>query len=168
MKILSIDQSTTHVGYCIWDNKNYIESGVFEISRPTSKKKTTKSKTKNKNIDEEYQYVYKGFDFIVSLINKYQPDLIVMEEVFMGKNASVLKKLATLKGMVLGYCKALEINTSVVYPTTWKSFIKVHSERDKEKQDVLNYFKILYKKEITKDDESDAIGIGYYYVNKYL
>lgn len=165
MKILSIDQSTTRIGYCLWDNKNYVESGVFEISRPTSKKKI---KTKNKNIDEEYQYVYKGFDFIVSLINKYEPNLIVMEEVFMGRNAAVLKKLGTLKGMVLGYCKALEINTSVVYPTTWKSFIRVHSEREKEKQDVLNYFKSLYKEDITEDDESDSIGIGYYYVNKYL
>lgn len=156
MKILSIDQSTTNVGYCIFNNKDYIKSGTILVHKPSQKKKY------------EYEFVDKSFSIIIDLIDKYNPDVIVMEEVFAGKSNGALKLLATLKGMVIGYCKGIGINSEVVYPTSWKSSLKIHSKRDKEKVDVKNFFQSKYNIIIEEDDESDAIGIGYYYVNKYL
>lgn len=156
MKILSIDQSTTNVGYCIFDNQEYIESNVIKVHKSNEKKQN------------EYDFVNKSFQIIINLINTYNPDILVLEEVFAGKSSSVLKQLATLKGMVLGYCYSIQLETCVVYPTQWKSFIKINGGRSKEKQDVINYFQNKYNIEIKKDDESDAIGIGYYYIHKKL
>lgn len=156
MKILSIDQSTKNVGYCVFNNADYVKSGTIQVHKPTQKKKY------------EYEFVDKSFLIIATLINEHSPDVIVMEEVFAGKSNGALKLLATLKGMVIGYCRGIGINTEVIYPTSWKSFLKVHSKRDKEKVDVKNFFQSKYNLVITEDDESDAIGIGYYYVKKYL
>lgn len=154
MKILSLDQSTTNVGYCIFNNQEYVESNVIKVHKSNEKKQN------------EYDFVNKSFQIIVNLINTYNPDVLVLEEVFSGKSSSVLKQLATLKGMVLGYCYSIQLETCVVYPTQWKSFIRVSGGRSKEKQDVLNFFEQKYNIIINKDDESDAIGIGYYFINK--
>lgn len=154
MKILALDQSTTNVGYCIFNNQEYVESNVIKVHKSNEKKQN------------EYDFVNKSFQIIINLINTYNPDVLVLEEVFAGKSSSVLKQLATLKGMVLGYCYSIQLETCVVYPTQWKSFIRVNGGRSKEKQDVLNFFEQKYNITINKDDESDAIGIGYYFINK--
>lgn len=156
MKILSLDQSTTNIGYCIFNNKEYSTSGLIPVHKSAEKKKC------------EYDFVDKAFSIIVKLIDTHKPDVIILEEVFSGKSASVLKLLATLKGMVIGYCKGIKLKVEVVYPTSWKSFLKIHSNRKNEKEEVKNFFQKEYNIVIKADDESDAIGIGYYYVNKYL
>lgn len=155
VKILSLDQSTSNVGYCIFENKNYKISGCEEVHKSTEKKTS------------EYEWVDRAFNIVNNLIVNYQPNIIVMEEVYAGKNMNTLKLLATLKGRIEGYCLANNIKTDIVYPTSWKSFIKINGKRKGAKLAVKDFFSQKYNITIKKDDESDAIGIAYYYVNKF-
>lgn len=154
IKILALDQSTSNVGFCIFEDNIYKISGCLEIHKDTEKKQY------------EYEWVDRGINIVINLISTYHPDVVVIEEVYAGKNMATLKWLATLKGRIEGYCLSNKIKTDIVYPTSWKSFIKANGKRAGAKLAVKDYFSQKYNLAIEKDDESDAIGIAYYYANK--
>lgn len=154
IKILALDQSTSNVGFCVFENDIYMISGCSEVHKDTDKKQY------------EYEWVDRAFNIVINLIVTYKPNVVVMEEVYAGKNNAVLKLLATLKGRIEGYCLSNKIKTDIVYPTSWKSFIKLNGDRAVAKLAVNDYFSQKYNLSIDKDDESDAIGIAYYYANK--
>lgn len=153
IKILALDQSSSNVGFCVFDDKKYKISGCEEVHKSTEKKQY------------EYEWVDRAFNIVINLIATYQPDIVVMEEVYAGKNNAVLKLLATLKGRIEGYCLSNKIKTDIVYPTSWKSFINLNGKREGAKLAVKDFFSQKYNLAIKKDDQSDAIGIAYYYAN---
>ena len=152
--ILALDQSTSNVGFCVFDDKKYEVSGCKEVHKSAEKKQY------------EYEWVDRAFYIVINLIATYKPDFVVIEKVYAGKNMATLKWLATLKGRIEGYCLYNKIKTDIVYPTSWKSFIKLNGKREGAKLAVKDFFSQRYNISIKTDDESDAIGIAYYYANK--
>lgn len=73
IKILALDQSTSNVGFCVFDDKKYEVSGCKEVHKSAEKKQY------------EYEWVDRAFYIVINLIATYKPDFVVIEEVYAGK-----------------------------------------------------------------------------------
>ena len=140
-KIMSIDQSTSKSGYAIFTNRQLAEWGII---RPTKKN----HKQKNKR-DEK--------------IEKENPDLILIEDVYMKKgkkfNIDTHKKLSNLQGMLIAYFVLNSLEYKIISPNSWMN--KVVGINHCSKEDTQNFLNKKYSI-VFKEDEADAIAIGLY------
>ena len=147
MKILSMDQSTRVTGFAVFEDGQYIKSGVIDLH-------------KIKNTDERSKQM--GLE-ICKLIEEYKPNEIIIEEVAMQSNASTLKKLARIQGMIIGFATAHNIPTHILEPSKWRSVLcykqgpKVTREELKEQS--FNFVKNKFKLELI-EDEAEAVCIN--------
>lgn len=103
---------------------------------------------------------------ILHLLEKYKPDIIVIEKLNVSRNMVATRCLSKIIGVVYSYSI---LNRDVFYyeiqASQWRKQIGIQSskrKRDEYKQLSIEYVKNNFNKEVT-DDESDAIcaGIGY-------
>lgn len=146
-KILSFDQSTKLSAFSWWINGQYIESGYIDL---------------HKNTDTPDRVRKMGIE-LCNTIDKYKPDIVVIEEVAQQNNAQTLKLLARIQGIIIGFCAAHDIDTYIVEPTKWRSQLgfklgpKV--KRETLKSQAIQYVKDTYGLELG-EDECEAICIG--------
>ncbi|MBN1923055.1 MAG: hypothetical protein JW892_17545 [Anaerolineae bacterium] len=135
--ILALDQSTTHVGWCVGEGLDYVESGVFI---PTGKE------------DTRLMAIY---GFVVRMLNRHKPDVLAIEEPAGDRgNRRVDRLLGELKGFVkaAAYSNGLKPGQiAIVYPTTVKA-TGVH-------KNALSMASAICGKQVTSPDEADAIGV---------
>ena len=91
MRIVSLDQSTRCSGYAVFEDGQYIESGVIDMNK--SKLET------DKRSFEMAKEIWK-------IIKKYKPQEIILEDVQQQTNPKVIVTLARLSGMIIGYAEA--------------------------------------------------------------
>lgn len=103
---------------------------------------------------------------ILHLLEKYKPDIIVIEKLNVSRNMVATRCLIKIIGVVYSYSI---LNRDVFYyeiqASQWRKQIGIQSskrKRDEYKKLSIEYVKNNFNKEVT-DDESDAIcaGIGY-------
>lgn len=103
---------------------------------------------------------------ILHLLEKYKPDIIVIEKLNVSRNMVATRCLSKIIGVVYSYSI---LNRDVFYyeiqASQWRKQIGIQSskrKRDEYKKLSIEYVKNNFNKEVT-DDESDAIcaGIGY-------
>lgn len=103
---------------------------------------------------------------ILHLLEKYKPDIIVIEKLNVSRNMVATRCLSKIIGVVYSYSI---LNKDVFYyeiqASQWRKQIGIQSskrKREEYKQLSIKYVKDNFNKEVT-DDESDAIcaGIGY-------
>lgn len=163
MVVLSVDHGTRS-GYCIFENNEYVESGVVTLNNINS-------------LRQAQSEFYQIFSF-------YKPNVLVVEKInisgakFGGTNVIKLAQLQAILLLLadLFKCKVVEVN-----PTSMKKSITGNGRAEKRevaeciaKQWSLNpnhiCEPIFYKrKEGIKKylaDESDAIALGTYYLKK--
>lgn len=152
-KLISLDTSTSCTGWCVFINGTYSKSGVID------KKKIKDGKLRLKEMCSA----------ILSFIAKEKPDIIVIENTVVTRNAEAQRMLTMILGVVYGYCITYDIDYYLLRPTEWRSLIskeKKGRKRDELKLWSINKVKDLYGIDIS-DDESDAILIGTALLNKY-
>lgn len=159
--LLSLDTSSTKTGWAIFKNGIYKESGVLDWNHI-------------KETDNRLQLMYIK---IVQHIEKYQPDILVIEKDVVGSgkrlNMSTINTLIKLIGGIWAYCIQLNMDTTmnnsngdfkIFYteytPAEWRSLvgIKEHN-RDKCKEASIKRIKDIYNLDVD-DNEADAINIG--------
>lgn len=103
---------------------------------------------------------------IINLLKEYQPDIIVIEKLNVGRNMVATRCLSKIIGAV--YCYSI-LSDDVFYyeiqPSQWRSKIGIQSKsrkRDEYKRLSIEYVKNELGIDVS-DDEADAIcaGIGY-------
>lgn len=103
---------------------------------------------------------------IIELLEKYKPDIIVIEKLNVGRNMVATRILSKIIGVVYAYSI---MNGEVFYyeiqPSQWRKQLgmqKAGRKRDEYKQLSIQYVKDHLGKEVN-DDEADSIcaGIGY-------
>ncbi|MGL5582687.1 MAG: hypothetical protein ACRDCE_17190 [Cetobacterium sp.] len=164
--ILSLDQSTSCVGWSVYTSGEYVASGIFE---PDGLQVNDK--------------LFNVFMQVKSLISEHKADVVTLEDIWLneareakgnvfksnksfGDNVAVHKVL----GELLGACKmaamASKVNRVVVVsPQTWKSRFKITGKgwyRDKQKEAAIKYAEQISRKKITTNDEGDAVCMGYW------
>lgn len=157
MKFVSIDSSTNCSGWSVFIDGKYTKSGVI------NHKKTDK-----------YE---KLFSMIQSLLlefeyGNFKDSLLVICEtpVMVTGNAETQRLLSAILGSIMGYCIEHNIEFQEMRPSEWRKYIKSKDEAVPRKRKELkewskNKVKEMFNKEVS-DDESDAILLGYAYIEK--
>ena len=143
----SLDQSTKLTGWCIWENGEYKISGVINHE-------------KIKDINQRFDYMVKD---IFSLLDRYNPVVIYIEDTALQKNAKTLKDLSQLQGTIIGYCKAKNIDIQIIKPSEWRKQLGFKQgsgiKRTDLKKQCFEWVKNTLNIE-RSEDEVEAIGIG--------
>lgn len=149
-RLCSIDSSSSKTGWAIFDNGKYTTSGVIDLHS----EKDSEKRVENMCIQ------------IIELLEKYKPDIIVIEKLNVGRNMVATRILSKIIGVVYAYSI---MNGEVFYyeiqPSQWRKQLgmqKAGRKRDEYKQLSIQYVKDHLGKEVN-DDEADSIcaGIGY-------
>ena len=150
MKILSLDQSTAKTGYSIFIDSELKSYGMIRPSKKLSN-------------DNKISMLIRLSEFI----KKENPDLILIEDVYMKKgprfNVHTHKILSNMQGMIISFCVLNNFDYEIIHPTTWKT--RVVGKEKLSKADTQSYLKNKYNKTF-KEDEADAVCIGLYFLLK--
>jgi len=146
MKLIGLDISTRITGYSIYVDKELTESGTIDLH-------------KMKNTEERQVYMANN---ILSLLEKYKPDVVYVEDTFVKGNVETSMKLMMMIGSVFGWCSFNDVVFHKIKPSAWRSTIGIsigNKSRNELKDADIEYVLNKYGVECT-DDEADAIGIG--------
>ena len=150
-KLMSFDTSTQSTGYAIFVDGKYRRSGCIQISD-------------NDKLTKMIEHIY-------SLIIHEDPDIIVVEEMVVVRNAQVARHLTMILGAIFGKCLDNGIYYSSIRPTEWRKLIdpgKKPRKRAELKEWSIQKVKELFDIDGISDDIADAILIGQAYINKWL
>ena len=149
MRVVSMDQSSRCSGYAVFEDGEYIASGIIDMSK--SKLDTDK----------------RSFEMAKELwkvIKKYKPQHLILEDTQQQNgNVKTVIILARLAGMVVGYAEAHNIETHIVLPSKWRAALSYKQgakvKRQELKQQSINYVKEHLGLELV-EDEAEACTIG--------
>ena len=143
----SLDQSTKLTGWCIWKNGNYEISGLIDFS-------------KIKDSEIRFDNMSKNITF---LLDKYNPLVVCIEDTLLQRNVKTLKELSQLQGVIIGYCKAKDIDIQIISPSQWRKLLGFKQGAGIKRQDLKRQCFEWVKENLNlerSEDEVEAIGIG--------
>lgn len=150
-RTIALDNATHITGWAIFDDNKLVSYGKY----------TTKS-------TETPDRILEMGDWLTNLLDKWEPDTIILEDIQQQNNVSTFKVLAKLQGVLEYISKKSGVEYYIVSPATWKSYNKVKGKsRVDQKKSAQLIVTELYGIQATQD-ESDAILLGKYGVDKFL
>jgi Holliday junction resolvasome RuvABC endonuclease subunit len=148
MKILSFDQSTRVTGWAVFENGEYLDSGVIDLS-------------KNKDTDDRSKQMGLA---ICEVIKDVEPDEIVLEEVAQQSNVSTVIKLARIQGMTLGFAASMDMPTHILEPARWRSALGYSQgpkvKRAELKKQSADYVAEHFGFDYFSEDRNEAVAIN--------
>lgn len=148
MRVMSFDQSTRISGWSLFENNEYVCSGVVDMSK--SQLATT---------ERSFEMAKR----LWKILKEYQPDYLVIEDTQQQNNVQTVITLARLQGMIIGYAEAHGIKVHILLPSAWRKVIgyvqgpKV--KRAELKQQSADYVKNKYGF-VKSEDENEAIALN--------
>jgi Holliday junction resolvasome RuvABC endonuclease subunit len=146
-KVIAFDQSTKISAYSVFVSGKYVESGIIDLH----KMKDTSERIRAMGVE------------LGKTIEKYSPDVVVIEEVAQQSNPLTLKLLARIQGVIIGFCAAHNIETYILEPSKWRSTLHFKQgskvKREELKQQSIDYVKNVYGLELS-EDSCEAICIN--------
>lgn len=147
MKILAFDQSTKISAYSEFVDGQYIECDCIDLH----KMKDTSERVRAMGVE------------LCKVIEKYNPDKVVLEEVAQQSNPMTLKLLARIQGVIIGFCAAHDIDTYIIEPSKWRSTLHFKQgsgvKREELKAQAIQYVKDNFSLELS-EDECESICIN--------
>jgi Holliday junction resolvasome RuvABC endonuclease subunit len=155
-KVLAFDQSTKISAYSLWIDGEYVEVGVIDLH----KMKDTSERVRAMGVE------------LCKTIEKYQPQVVVLEEVAQQSSPLTLKLLARIQGIIIGFCAAHNIDTYIIEPSKWRSILKFKIgsgvKRAELKAQSIKYVKDVYNLDLSEDCcESICIGEAAHKIYKW-
>ena len=150
-RIIALDNATHITGWAVFDNNKLVSYGKY----------TTKS-------SETSDRILEMGDWLINLLEQWEPNTIILEDIQQQNNVSTFKVLAKLQGVLEYINKKHNIEYYIISPSTWKSNagVKGKSRTDQKKSAQL-IVQQIYNIQATQD-ESDEILLGKYGVDKFL
>lgn len=138
--VLSIDLSTTSTGIA------YSKAGII---------------VRWKTIKSPYtDFRERGFEIVkelVEILEKGMVDVVILEDVYLGLNSSVLSMLSEIRGMLTFHIKRLGIDLLLVPAVLWKNrFEGVPLHRKEQKEFMMKKFFEFTGVKADSDDSADA------------
>lgn len=151
--LLALDQAINTTGWAVFQNEELIQQGKF----------TTKA-------DESGEKLLQIRNEIISLINQYEIDEVVFENIQLQgnvyNNVDTFKKLAEVYGVLEELFTELRISYSSVLASSWKSTLGIKGkDRAAQKRAAQQWVIDTYEIKPTQD-VCDAICIGAHYIKK--
>lgn len=148
MKILAFDQSTNLTGVALFDNGEYVDSGVID---------------KHKTRDADTRIAEMGLA-MCRKIKEYAPDCVVIEDIQKQSNTKTVIHLARLQGCVILYCASKGIDLKVLHPSEWRKELSYKQgpkvTRSELKEQSINYVKEHLGFDTFTEDQCEACCIG--------
>ena len=146
-KLITIDSSTNKSGIGYYENGNFINYELLDFSY-------------DKVLLSRYKKMTLG---IWELLEKYDPDIVYIEEMVVVKNAHTQRFLTRLQGAICMWCDLHNCEFNTIRPTSWRKQLNF-SQGSKVKRDQLKQQSIQYVKDnyglAVNDDIADALCIG--------
>lgn len=146
MTILSIDSGIERTGYAIFKDKKYVTSALI---------KTSKLLSTEVRLEEIYSNLEKVF-------KKYQPDVMVLEQLLFFKNQKTFIRVAQAQGVVMLLAAENKIKVEFLTPLQIKQIVTGYGQADKKS--VQKMIKLTTEIDIKQDDEADAVACGLAYI----
>lgn len=149
MIILALDQSTRISGWSVFKDKELKDFGHW-----------------TETSDQIGKRILNISNHIKDLINKYDPDLVVFENIqLQNRNVGVdtFQKLAWVQGAIISVLEEWDVEYKIIYASEWRKscdFLKGNDKhRNEQKKIAQQWVKDTYNLKCTQD-EADAICIG--------
>ena len=158
--MLSLDTSSSKTGWAYFENARYKKSGVIDLDT-----KECKKKYKNKSDERIRDMCLAVWD----LLQKYKPDIIVIEKLNVSRNMVSVRQLSKVIGAVYCYSILNDCYYHEIQASQWRSQIGIQGngrKREEYKQFSGEYVKNALGIDVT-DDESDSICAGVGYINMF-
>ena len=148
MKLISFDQASITTGYSIFEDGQYVDSGII-----------TKS-NKIPIIDRIPQMAAA----ICEKIKESKADVVYIEGVQTQSNQKTVVDLARLQGGIMMWCSVKNIQLHILTPTEWRKILNYKMgpkvPRAELKQQSLDYVKEHFGLDNISEDRAEAICIG--------
>lgn len=145
-KIMGLDVSSISTGYCIFNKGKLIKSSCGIIK--TNPRKSYGNRLQSFEID------------VKELIQKHKPDIIIVEDIYKGRNIKTFKSLAMFRGVVI---KAIydEINKDPISlsASVVRSFLKIKNKKEIAFDFIVSKYKLDYNFK-DHNDIVDSIVLG--------
>lgn len=120
-----------------------------------------------KNVEERIDAMGSA---IMNVLDEMNPDIVYIESPRgHGSSQGLVEKLATIIGIVRGWCISHDVYVQTVLPSVWRKYAGINQGKKKRaelKAESIAYVKTRYNIDVT-DDEADAIALGDAMVNRY-
>lgn len=149
-RILALDDSTTITGWAVFDNEKLIGYGKFQSEK----------RNPTERISEMKQWM-------LSMIAKWKPDMVAIEDIQQQENVQIFKVLAHLQGVLVNALFEGKHEFDIIHVATWRAHCEVKGRtRADLKKDAQLKIKNWYDVSVTQD-EADAICLGRCAVSQY-
>jgi len=148
MIILGIDPGLARIGFGVIKNENNFLSAIDYGCIIT-----VASTRKEKRLKEIYQAIKK-------IIKKYQPDLIVIEELFFAQNAKTALKVGEARGVVILACAEAKCLIKEMTPLQVKMFLTSYGRASKKQIQQMVKMRLNLREIPTPDDTADALALA--------
>lgn len=149
MRLLALDQSSHTTGYAIFADSILEAHGAFTFNDTDIGDRLVKIRNK-----------------VISLLEEYNIDTVVFEDIQYQVNIDMFKKLAEVFGVIYELLTEKNIPFDTVLASSWKSTLNIKGkQRAEQKANARLYIKNIYSITPTQD-ECDAICIGLHFLEK--
>ena len=140
--MLVLDQAS-NTGYCVILNNNIRKYGLLE-----------------KKYDDFYLNACHLVAEVTKLINRHNIKIVFLEEIYLGLNATVMEKLAGLKGMMISCAILNNCEYEVISAISWKTYHDLGYDRKEQKEKSIELAQRILKNADIDDNIADAVLIG--------
>lgn len=159
LKTLALDQSTTGTAYAIYIDQQLIRYGKIDTH----------------DLEDSILKIIKIRNEVQSIIEKENIDLLAIEDIYMAYNVHTFKTLAILFGIL----EVLAIDNNIMFipqvAYQWKQGVGIaltklqgKNRRNTQKETSKDIANLKFGLNLTDDDISDAILIGYHTVTNCI
>lgn len=156
-KTISFDTSTNSTGYAVFIDGKYERYGLIDV----------------KDVKDTQGRMSEMIKQIYHIIDCEYPDICIWEVPVVSRNVQAQRNLTMITGAIFGKCIENDIFCYSFRPTEWRKLVSKKDEKLPRKRDELKEWgkekvKNLFGIDIDIDDITDAILVGFAYMNKFL
>lgn len=151
LRVIGIDNATQNMGLSVFDDGKLVWQTLVRFS--------------GNIFEDRLQTIFNMMEQTV--IEEWEPDYIVFEDIQYQNNYQTYKKLAMLLGLLIVAAKNGGVEWDVVPPVTWRSHFNISGKRETVKKQAIMKVATMYNINVV-DDVAEAILIGKYYIDKSL
>lgn len=151
MNILAIDSGIERCGFSIFNNENgdfnLVDYGLLSTLK----------------VDSLEIRLFKLRGQFENLLERFHPDIVVMESLFFFKNHKTYGAVSQSQGALLASCGANKISVEFLSPLQIKQIVTGYGNADKKQVEKMVMMMLELKVAPKPDDVVDAIACGYAY-----
>lgn len=168
--MLSIDSSLHSTGVTVWINAKWHNTFPVNDELWINRYKNT-SKVRYPTLrDTTLVATEKMIEMLSDVIDKYNPDIIVIERPVVLKNAKVQSGLDRVVGFIQSRCLFSDIDFQEYRPSEWRALIKSDTKPTKNKKDLWKKWAMsIVPKSVSKhgDDCAESYLLGQAHINLF-